>query len=197
MKNIKNITTKVIENPWFYPVALLLVGMLAYGLVIPYLGFYWDDWESVYLYHLHNPAIIFPYFAERPYSAFIYLILFPLTSMTPLFWQTVALVLRWIGVLFIYLTLNAVWPARAWVKAHRSNCRRRRRFRCTVARKPRERVTSTAALGRRTPCRAPRHIYTVCFPDTRKGRRSTPWQPISSRWCTRTQPSLWIATPRV
>jgi len=25
------------------------------------------------------------------------------------------------------------------------------------------------------------------LPDTRKGRRSTPWQPISSRWCTRTQ----------
>ena len=115
MKNIKNTASKIIENPWFYPVALLLIGVLAYGLLIPYLGFYWDDWESVYLYHLHNPAIIFPYFAERPFSAFIYLILFPFTSMTPLVWQTVALVLRWIGVLFIYLTLNAVWPTRTWL----------------------------------------------------------------------------------
>ena len=115
MKNIKNTASKIIAHPWFYPVALLLIGVLAYGLVIPYLGFYWDDWESVYLYHLHNPAIIFPYFAERPFSAFIYLILFPITRMTPLVWQTVALVLRWIGVVFIYLTLNAVWPARAWL----------------------------------------------------------------------------------
>jgi len=115
MKNIKNAALKLIANPWFYPVALLLVGVLAYGLVIPYLGFYWDDWESVYLYHLHTPTIIFPYFSERPFSAFIYLILFPFTSMTPLVWQTVALVLRWIGVLFITLTLNAVWPARIWL----------------------------------------------------------------------------------
>jgi len=115
MKNIKDTTSKIISSPWFYPVALLFVGVLAYGLVIPYLGFYWDDWESVYLYHLHNPSIIFPYFAERPFSAFIYLILFPITRMTPLVWQTVALVLRWISVVFIYLTLNAVWPARAWL----------------------------------------------------------------------------------
>ncbi len=115
MKNIKTTTTKIIESAWFYPVAVLLIGVLAYGLLIPYLGFYWDDWESVYLYHLHNPAIIFPYFAERPFSAFIYLVMFPITSMTPLVWQTIALVLRWIGVLFIYLTLNSVWPARAWL----------------------------------------------------------------------------------
>jgi hypothetical protein len=115
MKKIKNAALKIISNPWFYPTALLLIGVLAYGFVFPYLGFYWDDWESVYLYHLHNPALIFPYFNERPFSAFIYLILFPFTSMTPLFWQIVALVLRWIGVVFIYLTLNAVWPVRAWL----------------------------------------------------------------------------------
>jgi hypothetical protein len=115
MKKIQNIALKIIDSPWFYPLALLLIGVLAYGLVIPYLGFYWDDWESVYLYHLHNPAIIFPYFAERPFSAFIYLILFPITRMTPIVWQIVALVLRWIGVVFIYLTLNAVWPERTWL----------------------------------------------------------------------------------
>ena len=79
MEKIKNATSKIIASSWFYPVALLLIGVLAFGLMIPFLGFYWDDWESVYLYHLHNPAIIFPYFAERPFSAFIYLILFPFT----------------------------------------------------------------------------------------------------------------------
>ncbi len=115
MEKIRSSASKIISNPWFYPAALLLIGVLAYGLMFPYLGFYWDDWESVYLYHLHNPAIIFPYFAERPFSALIYLILFPITSMTPLVWQIVALILRLIGVAFIYLTLNAVWPARTWL----------------------------------------------------------------------------------
>ena len=114
MKNIKNIALKIVDSSWSFPLALLLIGILAYGL-IPRLGFYWDDWESVYLYKLHNPAIIFPYFAERPFSAFIYLILFPITRMTPFVWQAVALLLRWIGVVFIYLTLNAIWPGRVWL----------------------------------------------------------------------------------
>jgi hypothetical protein len=114
MKNIKNIALKIIDNPWFYPLALLLIGILAYELMIPLLGFYWDDWEGVYLYKLHNPAISFHYYAERPFSALAYLALFPLAKMTPIVWHVVALILRWLGVLFIYYVLNVIWPERTW-----------------------------------------------------------------------------------
>ena len=31
MEKIKNATSKIIASPWFYPVALLLIGVLAFG----------------------------------------------------------------------------------------------------------------------------------------------------------------------
>jgi hypothetical protein len=100
------------NKPWFYPLALLFVGLVAYGLMIPGLGFYWDDWESVFLYNLHTPAISFNYYAERPFSALAYLVFFLLIKMTPVAWQFLALFLRWGAILLLYLTLNAVWPER-------------------------------------------------------------------------------------
>jgi hypothetical protein len=114
MKKIQSLPLKIIESPWFYPLALLVIGISAYGLMIPSLGFYWDDWEGVYLYNLHNPAISFQYYAERPASALAYLVLFPLAKMTPVVWHVVTLILRWAGVLFVYYTLNALWPKRVW-----------------------------------------------------------------------------------
>lgn len=47
--------------------------------------------------------------------------LFPLIRMTPAVMQAVALLLRWGGILFIYQTLNLIWPERKsvhqWVGA--------------------------------------------------------------------------------
>jgi hypothetical protein len=121
MKRIKSFALKVVDQPWFFPLALLAIGFVAYGLMIHRLGFYWDDWESVYLYKLHNPGIDFQYFSERPFSALIYFVLFPVARMTPLVWQSIALILRWAGVLFVYFTLDTVWPERKsfnrWIAA--------------------------------------------------------------------------------
>jgi len=59
---MKTFLRKAIQKPWFFPLALLSIGVVAYGLIIPSLGFYWDDWEAVYLYYMHNPAISFQYY---------------------------------------------------------------------------------------------------------------------------------------
>jgi len=114
MKNIGKYIQKFRGSRLFYPVVLLAIGFVAYGLMLPRLGFYWDDWESVYLYYLHNPAISFQYFAERAFSTLPYLVLFPVVKMTPVTWQVIGILLRWAGVLFLYLTLNVVWPERTW-----------------------------------------------------------------------------------
>lgn len=115
MKNLKKILSRIIESPWFYPLALLFIGIIAYGLMIPRLGFYWDDWEGVYFYKLHDTAISFHYYPERPLSVLIYLVLFPFIKMTPVVMQLILLILRWGGVLFIFYTLNLVWPEHTWL----------------------------------------------------------------------------------
>jgi hypothetical protein len=106
---------KIIDQPWFYPFVLLFVGLAAYGYIFTRPGFYWDDWESVYLYYMHPTlSASLQYFGARPFSVLPYLILFPFAKMTPIVWQFVALILRWLGVLLIYYTLTAIWPHRVW-----------------------------------------------------------------------------------
>ncbi|MGB8212248.1 MAG: hypothetical protein WCE68_01700 [Anaerolineales bacterium] len=114
MKAAKSFAEKLFSYRWFYPLVLLAIGVIAYGLMLPRLGFYWDDWEAVYLNQLHNPALSFSFFNERPFSTLAYLIFFPLVKMTPLAWQILGLLLRWAGILFLYFTFNLIWPKRVW-----------------------------------------------------------------------------------
>lgn len=106
---------KIIDRPWFYPLVLLIVGFAAYGIIFTRPGFYWDDWETVYLYKLHSVAASFAYYTGRPLSALPNIIMFSLLKMTPAAWQFGSLILRWLGILFIYFTLNIVWPTRVWL----------------------------------------------------------------------------------
>jgi hypothetical protein len=112
---MKPFVSKTLEKPWFYPCILLLVGLVAYGIILMKPGFFWDDWESVYLYYLHQPALNFSYFASRPFSALPYVVLFPIVKMTPFIWQGILILIRWAGVCFIYFTLTTIWHERAWL----------------------------------------------------------------------------------
>ncbi len=111
---MKSFVSRILDKPWFYPFALLAVGLIAYGFILIKPGFYWDDWESVYLYYLHQPAIYFTYFGSRPFSVLPYVVLFPIVKMTPLIWQLIAILIRWAGICFIYFTLTMIWPKRIW-----------------------------------------------------------------------------------
>ena len=105
---------KIIDQTWFYPIVLLIVGLVAYGIIFTRPGFYWDDCNFVYLFSLHNSALTFQYIHSRPFSVWPYTFLFSFTKMTPSVWEFIGIILRWLGILFIYFTLNAIWPKRVW-----------------------------------------------------------------------------------
>jgi hypothetical protein len=105
---------KIIDRPWFYPIVLLLVGLAAYGIIFTRPGFYWDDWGKVYIYYVHNPVVSLGYSPSRPFTVWTYLFLFTFAKMTPLVWQILELIVRWLGILFIYYMLMAIWPRRVW-----------------------------------------------------------------------------------
>ena len=102
----------VLRSPWAFPLALLIVGVVAHGLLIPRLGFYWNDWEGIYFLELESPNLGFQYYDERPLSSLVYLALFPITRSNPAAWQLASLLLRWLGLLAIYYTLRSLWPER-------------------------------------------------------------------------------------
>jgi len=100
---------KISEKTWFYPVALLLIGFVAYGYCITYLGFYWDDWEVVMFTKLPPLLQSGFYSKDRPFpwpSQLTYL----LVGSNPIGWHIVALLLRWGGILLLVNSLTYLWP---------------------------------------------------------------------------------------
>lgn len=98
------------ENPWFYPVGLLLIGLISYGYSLRSLGYYWDDWEVVFLLHARQLSLLYGYFAfDRPF-AWPYQLMYSIFGLNAAAWHLMTLVLRWAGVLFFYLSLRLAWP---------------------------------------------------------------------------------------
>lgn len=98
------------KKPWFYPVALLLIGLISHGIAISSLGYFWDDWEVVFLLNTKNIPLLYGYFAfDRPF-AWPYQLMYAIFGMNPIAWHLVTLLLRWAGILLLYYSLRLVWP---------------------------------------------------------------------------------------
>src|SRR4026208_1193275 len=93
------------------PVALALTTIIAYGLLLPLTGFYWDDWPFVWIAKFLGPKEFFPAFAGVvPSSASTFFVTTSLIPPTPIYWQIFALVIRFISGLSAWFALNQVWP---------------------------------------------------------------------------------------
>jgi hypothetical protein len=109
MKFLKKITI----HPAVFPVFLLFVLFLAYGYQITRMGFYWDDWQLVYLVNLNDPQVFWGYYAfDRPIAAWLYVLISPVLGINPIAWQLFSLLFRWIGCLGFYYLFQMVWPER-------------------------------------------------------------------------------------
>lgn len=100
---------RIHEKPWFYPVALLLMGMITYNYALTSLGYYWADWEVVMFMKL-NPALQFDFYShDRPFPWTYQLIHF-LVGANPIGWHIVSLLIRWAGILIFVYSLILLWP---------------------------------------------------------------------------------------
>lgn len=95
-------------------IALILAGLLAFGLLLPSLGFFQDDWHFI---HYGSAAgargmLEFLTMDGRPTAAWVYATLYPLLGFSPLPWHVLSLTLRLAAVLLAFSTLTALWPAR-------------------------------------------------------------------------------------
>jgi hypothetical protein len=111
---------KIIFRANSIPVALLLFCLLSYGLLIPWLGFYWDDWPYSWFAKILGPIGFVKAFAnDRPFLSGIYMLTTPLFGSSPLGWQIFAIFTRFLAVMALWWTLNQIWPKNirqiAWV----------------------------------------------------------------------------------
>ncbi|MCE1255151.1 MAG: hypothetical protein LWX83_16585 [Anaerolineae bacterium] len=99
---------------WF-PALLLLATILPYLPFLPRLGFYWVDWQVIFLAQAKSPAVFWDYFLyDRPFSVWTYDVSLPLLGLNPLLWQIFTLLLRWLAGLGFYWTLNNLWKDKTW-----------------------------------------------------------------------------------
>ena len=93
------------------PLLFLLVTLIAYGLLLPLTGFYWDDWPFAWIAKFLGPGEFIPAFAGvRPFLGPIFFVTTSLIPPVPLYWQIFALVIRFVAVLAAWFALSQIWP---------------------------------------------------------------------------------------
>ena len=93
------------------PLVFAIVTILAYGLLLPLTGFYWDDWPFAWIARFLGPAEFIPAFRGfRPFLGPIFFVTTSLIPSNPLLWQIFALLIRFLSGLLVWLALSQVWP---------------------------------------------------------------------------------------
>ncbi len=98
-------------RPRSFPPALLLYCLLSFGLLIPWLGFYWDDWPSIYYLHVLGPSGFIAAFAgDRPSLGWFFMLTSTIFGQSTIAWQVFGLLARWSCSLALWWLLRSLWP---------------------------------------------------------------------------------------
>jgi hypothetical protein len=93
------------------PLLFLFVTGIAYGLLLPLTGFYWDDWPFAWMAKFLGSGEFIPAFGGvRPFLGPIFFATTSLIPPVPLYWQIFALIIRFIAVLSAWFALSHIWP---------------------------------------------------------------------------------------
>ena len=95
----------------FHPsLVLLFVAFIAYGILIPQMGFYWDDQPMSWIRYQLGPEAMSEYFStNRPIWGMLYQITTRIFPQVPIYWQVFALLWRWLGAVVVWLIVKELW----------------------------------------------------------------------------------------
>ena len=96
------------------PLVFLVTCIFSFGLLIPSLGFYMDDWPYVFYAKLKGIDSLreMLVFDSRPNAAWLYMLGFNLLGFKPMAWHIFALLMRWGTVVFVWMIFKTLWPER-------------------------------------------------------------------------------------
>jgi len=106
----------------YFPIYLLFITIVAYGLLIPWLGNFSDDLSFLYYYKLlGRKGLLYALANERPGQGILYSITVPILGTSPIGWQVFALITHWLSAAGLWFMLNKLWSMNkrqnAWVTA--------------------------------------------------------------------------------
>jgi len=102
---------KIVIDDKKVPYIFLFILIATFGLLIPKLGFYWDDWPVMFMTQTQGTTGFWDFYQyDRPFSAWTYIVTTPMLGTNPMGWHIFTLLLRWLTVVFLWLTLRKLWP---------------------------------------------------------------------------------------
>ncbi len=104
----------MIKSAKFEIAMITLLGILAYGIQIPFLGFFQDDWNFVYYYSLNGTQGLLELMTidGRPGGVWIYALGFSLFGFKPALWQLFSIFFRILTAISAFLILKRLLPER-------------------------------------------------------------------------------------
>jgi hypothetical protein len=114
---MKQTIRKLFKNETFISVLLiLLTTVITYGISIPKLGYYHDDWYMLWSGHARGAGSIIPLFStDRPFMGVIYSYAYRLLGDSVFNWHWYALLWRFIGGLAFFWILRLIWPKHKYI----------------------------------------------------------------------------------
>ena len=110
---MKEKLNQLLQKKFTFPAVLLLLVALAYGLLIPWMGFYWDDWPFAWFLKFFGPSEFIESFRPfRPLLGPIFQVTTSIFGGHPIVWQILGLIIRFLLGLEAWLLLRQVWPTR-------------------------------------------------------------------------------------
>ncbi len=88
-----------------------IITLIAYGLLLPFTGFYWDDLPFAWIAKFLGPAEFVPAFLPfRPFLGSIFYFTTSLIPPVPLYWQIFALVIRFLLGISAWWMFTQIYP---------------------------------------------------------------------------------------
>ena len=97
-------------------IAITVMGALAFGLQIPTLGFFQDDWNFVFYSSARGAQGLLEFLLldGRPGATWVYMLGFALLGYKPALWQFFSISLRVLTTINFWLILKSLWPERRY-----------------------------------------------------------------------------------
>lgn len=109
---MKSTIRKLLSNePFVASFLILLTTVITYGVSIPHLGYYHDDWFVLWSGQSRGAESLIPLFStDRPFMGVVYSVVYRLLGDTVINWHLYALLWRVIGGLAFFWILRLLWP---------------------------------------------------------------------------------------
>lgn len=98
------------SSPRVVPWVFLVIASLVYGLFVWLHGFYWDDLPISWIRYELGPEAMRVYFStSRPVWGALYQVTTGLIPQVPVYWQILAILTRWAGVVLLWMIVRQLW----------------------------------------------------------------------------------------